>query len=79
MSLLALTVMITLFICETYDFIHSNVTSTIKIDPNADQLIRVNFNITLHDIQCDFVEVGKFLLLDKLIVMSVREICSVSL
>ena len=60
MSLLALTVMIILFICETYDFIHANVTSTIKIDPNADQLIRVNFNITLHDIQCDFVEVGKF-------------------
>ena len=59
MSLLSLTVMIILFIYETYEFIQTNVTSTIKIDPNADQLIRVNFNVTLYDVQCDFVEGGK--------------------
>ena len=52
--------MIILFTCETYEFIQTKVTSNIEIDPNADELIRVNFNVTLYDVQCDFVEVGTY-------------------
>ena len=50
--------MVILFTCETYEFVSTKVTSNIEIDPNADELIRVNFNVTLFDVQCDFVEVG---------------------
>ena len=53
--------MVILFTCETYEFIQLKVTSDIEIDPNADKLIRVNFNVTLYDVQCDFVEVGTYL------------------
>ena len=49
-----------LFTCETYEFVQTKVTSNIEIDPNADKLIRVNFNVTLYDVQCDFVEVGTY-------------------
>lgn len=52
--------MVILFTCETYEFIQTKVTSNIEIDPNADELIRVNFNITLYNVQCDFVEVGTY-------------------
>jgi len=55
--------MVILFTCETYEFVQTKVTSNIEIDPNADELIRVNFNVTLYDVQCDFVEVGRYFLL----------------
>jgi len=55
--------MVILFTCETYEFLQLKVTSNIEIDPNADELIRVNFNVTLYDVQCDFVEVGTCFLL----------------
>ena len=52
--------MVILFTCETYEFLQRKVTLNIEIDPIADKLIRVNFNVTLYDVQCDFVEVGKY-------------------
>ena len=60
MSIISLFTMVILFTCETYEFIQLKVTSNIEIDPNADELIRVNFNVTLYDVQCDFVEVGTY-------------------
>ena len=60
MSIISLFSMVILFTCETYEFVQTKVTSNIEIDPNADELIRVNFNVTLYDVQCDFVEVGTY-------------------
>jgi hypothetical protein len=59
MSLLSITLMIVLFFCETYAFARTNVVSAIEIDANADQTIALNFNVTLYNLHCDFVSVGK--------------------
>ena len=59
MSILALLTMLTLFTCETYAFLQTHISATIEPDPNSQDLIRLNFNVTLFDVHCDFVEVGK--------------------
>lgn len=59
MSLLSILLMIVLFISETYAFASTKIASTIEVDPNAQQLIRLNFNITLYDLHCDFVSLGE--------------------
>mmetsp|Transcript_24795 Transcript_24795/g.38949 ORF Transcript_24795/g.38949 Transcript_24795/m.38949 type:complete len:477 (-) Transcript_24795:194-1624(-) len=58
MSFLALFIMIVLFLFETYAFLHRSINSNVAIDVNAEQLLRVNFNVTLYDVHCDFIEVG---------------------
>ena len=66
MSLLSLTIMLLLFFCETFDFLFKStrISSYVEIDnKNSDQLLRVNFNVTLYDVQCEFVEVGTYNLL----------------
>ena len=66
MSLLSLTIMLLLFFCETFDFLFKStrISSYVEVDnKNSDQLLRVNFNVTLYDVQCEFVEVGRFILL----------------
>ena len=68
MSLLSLTIMLLLFFCETFDFLFKStrISSYVEIDnKNSDQLLRVNFNVTLYDVQCEFVEVGTYILLNK--------------
>ena len=65
MSLLSLTIMLLLFFCETFDFLFKStrISSYVEIDnKNSDQLLRVNFNVTLYDVQCEFVEVGTYIL-----------------
>mmetsp|Transcript_20091 Transcript_20091/g.43614 ORF Transcript_20091/g.43614 Transcript_20091/m.43614 type:complete len:479 (+) Transcript_20091:134-1570(+) len=58
MSLLSIVIMIILFFCETWAFFaQTKINSSIEIDPNAEQLLRLNFNVTLYDVQCDFVSV----------------------
>lgn len=59
MSLLSIILMIVLFFCETYAFAHTKIVSSIEIDDNAEQTIALNFNVTLFDLHCDFVSVGK--------------------
>ena len=61
MSFISLTIMVVLFFCETFDFLFQSnkISSYVDIDnKNYDQLLRVNFNVTLYDVQCEFVEVG---------------------
>ena len=60
MSFISLFIMIILFICETYAFTHRNIQSNIGVDVNDEQLIRLNFNVTLYDVHCDFVSVDVF-------------------
>ena len=57
MSFICLFIMIVLFISETYAFLHRSINSNIVVDVNAEQLLQLNFNVTLYDVHCDFVSV----------------------
>lgn len=59
MSLLSVMTMFVLFFCETYAFALTKITSSVEVDENSEQLIRLNFNITLYDLHCDLVSVGE--------------------
>lgn len=50
-------VMVVLFVSETLAFWSSNIATSITVDENADEQIRINFNITLLDLHCDYVSV----------------------
>jgi len=57
MSLCAMIVMGVLFLSETLAFASSRIATSITIDENTSPQIRLNFNITLLDLQCDYVSV----------------------
>lgn len=57
MSIAAMTIMAILFFCETAAFARSRIVTSIAVDENAEQQIRLNFNITLMDLHCDYVSV----------------------
>jgi len=57
MSLCAIFVMTILFISETWAFARTNLATSIGIDENDQPQIRLNFNITLIDLHCDYVSV----------------------
>ena len=46
--------MLTLFICELWAFLSVAVTTSVVLDPNTDPLVRINFNITVYDVPCEF-------------------------
>jgi len=57
MSVLAISIMGILFFAETFAFLSTKITTSIAIDENTQPQIRLNFNITMHDIHCDYVSV----------------------
>ena len=57
MSICAVTVMAILFFSETLAFARTDMTTSIALDENDQPQIRLNFNITLMDLHCDFVSV----------------------
>jgi len=57
MSILAISTMAILFFAETFAFLSTKTTTSIAIDENTQPQIRLNFNITMHDIHCDYVSV----------------------
>jgi Endoplasmic Reticulum-Golgi Intermediate Compartment (ERGIC) len=57
MSIIAMSIMGLLFLCETYAFASTSITTAIAVDDNADQQIRLNFNISMIDLHCDYVSV----------------------
>ncbi len=57
MSLCAIAVMGVLFISETLAFARTAMETSIALDENDQPQIRLNFNITLMDLHCDFVSV----------------------
>lgn len=64
MSIIALLLMTSLFLCETYEFARPRIKSSIELD-NRDAswdeaLLRLNFNVSLFDVHCEFVSVGEF-------------------
>ena len=57
MSIAAIVVMTVLFVSETWAFARTNLATSIGIDENDQPQIRLNFNITLLDLHCDYVSV----------------------
>lgn len=57
MSICAIAVMGILFLSETLAFARSMMETSIALDENDQPQIRLNFNITLMDLHCDFVSV----------------------
>jgi biotin operon repressor len=55
MSVCAILVMIVLFVSETAAFWSSRVVTSIAVDENVQPQIQINLNITLVDLQCDYV------------------------
>ena len=54
LSVCASLFMLILFIAELWAFLSMTVVTNIVIDPNPDQLLRINFNITVLDLPCEF-------------------------
>lgn len=57
MSICALSVMGILFLSETWAFARTMIATSISLDENTEPQIRLNFNITLLDLHCDYVSV----------------------
>jgi hypothetical protein len=57
MSIAAISIMAILFFCETAAFARNRIVTSIAVDENAAQQVRLNFNITLMDLHCDYVSV----------------------
>lgn len=46
--------MFVLFVAELWAFITKQTITNVVIDPNTDSLLRINFNITVMDIPCEY-------------------------
>mmetsp|Transcript_18878 Transcript_18878/g.46776 ORF Transcript_18878/g.46776 Transcript_18878/m.46776 type:complete len:480 (-) Transcript_18878:27-1466(-) len=57
MSLMAIAIMAILFLSETAAFARTRIATSISLDENTAPQIRLNFNITMLDLQCDYVSV----------------------
>uniref|UniRef100_A0A7S2SF83 Thioredoxin domain-containing protein n=1 Tax=Rhizochromulina marina TaxID=1034831 RepID=A0A7S2SF83_9STRA len=56
-SVVCLVIMVLLMIMETGEFLNTSFQSKITIDDDAMSQIRINFNITMHDLSCDYATV----------------------
>lgn len=54
LSVCASIFMFVLFVAELWAFITKQTITNVVIDPNTDSLLRINFNITVMDIPCDY-------------------------
>lgn len=57
MSLCAIGVMAILFFSETLAFVNTRISTAIALDENSQPQLRLNFNITMLDVHCDYVSV----------------------
>eukprot|EP00931_Biecheleriopsis_adriatica_P076051 TRINITY_DN49800_c0_g1_i1.p1 TRINITY_DN49800_c0_g1~~TRINITY_DN49800_c0_g1_i1.p1 ORF type:complete len:468 (-),score=105.65 TRINITY_DN49800_c0_g1_i1:66-1469(-) len=58
MSVAAIVVIAVLFFCETTAFLTDTQSTRIVIDSNQDDLLKINFDVTMLDIDCEHVSVG---------------------
>ena len=49
--------MLVLFVAELWAFLSMQVSTNVVIDPNTDSLLRINFNITILDMPCEFATI----------------------
>jgi protein disulfide-isomerase-like protein len=54
LSICASIFMLVLFIAELWAFLSASIVTNVIIDPTADSLLRINFNITVMDMPCEF-------------------------
>lgn len=54
LSVCAAMFMLILFIAEFWAFLTLNIQTNIVIDPNTDAMLRINFNITMLDMPCEY-------------------------
>lgn len=54
LSICAAFFMLVLFVAELWAYLTVHVQSNIVLDPNTDALLRINFNITVMDMPCEF-------------------------
>ena len=57
LSLCASIFMLVLFVAELWSFLSLQTITNVVIDPNTDSLLRINFNITLLDVPCEFATI----------------------
>lgn len=57
MSICAIIVMALLFFAESFAFLRTNITTGMAIDQNKDPQIRLNFNLTFFDLECEYASV----------------------
>lgn len=57
MSIFAILLMTVLFFSETMAFLRTGIVATISPEADSEHQIRLNFNISLHDLKCDFITV----------------------
>ena len=57
MSIVVLSIMAALFFIETGALVRSRILTNVFIDDSSEALLRLNFNITLLDLHCDYVSV----------------------
>ena len=57
LSICAMIFMLSLFVAELWGFLSLQMVSNVVIDPNTDSLLRINFNITVIDMPCEFATI----------------------
>ena len=57
LSICASVFMLVLFIAELWSFLSLRTITNVVIDPNTDSLLRINFNITVMDMPCEFATI----------------------
>ena len=56
-SLLGTIVMLTLFVFELNEYFTMSATTTLVVDELVDETLRVNFNVTMHQVPCEYLSV----------------------
>lgn len=57
LSICAAIFMLMLFVAELWAFLSVQIQTNIIIDPNTDSMLRINFNITVLDLPCEFATI----------------------
>ena len=52
--------MLVLFVVELFAFLSTTTETNVILDTNADTQLRINFNITLMDLACDYAAVDVY-------------------
>lgn len=57
LSIMAMIFMVTLFMLELWAFMATEYVSNVVVDPNMDSQLRINFNITVLDVPCEYATI----------------------
>jgi len=57
LSVAAMVFMFLLFLVELWAFLATTIETGVMLDTNAETLLRINFNVTMMELQCDFAAV----------------------